>query len=102
MPERDAPQVYTEAELVPIPARCAKCGYDWVDGVKTPSRQLVRLFPLARDLGPVVCRDAIRAPSLRQCRCFWCGGELRPHPDHPPVIDAETARGTHQRPLPLD
>lgn len=91
-----APEVYTAAEIVPIPARCEKCGYDWIDGIKTVSRQIMKLFPLRADPGPIMCRDAIRAPSLRGCRCFWCGGRLLPHPDHPPVIDAETARKTHQ------
>lgn len=40
-----------------IPAKCVKCGRDWVG------------------------RDAIRSPSLACCGC-WCGGKLIPHPDH--------------------
>jgi hypothetical protein len=36
-----------------IPAICAGCGYLWVG------------------------LDAIRAPALAGCRCFWCGGRLR-------------------------
>lgn len=39
----------------PIPAKCPKCRYDWVD------------------------KDAIRAPSLSGCCCFWCHSLLRPH-----------------------
>lgn len=38
----------------PIPAGCAKCNYRWI--------------------GP----DAIRAPSLENCSCFYCGGRLVP------------------------
>jgi hypothetical protein len=36
----------------PIAARCVRCAYFWAE------------------------RDAIRAPSLRGCSCFWCHGEL--------------------------
>jgi hypothetical protein len=36
----------------PIAARCVRCAYFWTE------------------------RDAIRAPSLRGCSCFWCHGEL--------------------------
>lgn len=40
----------------PIPAVCAnrRCGFHWCG------------------------RDAIRAPSLEMCRCFWCGSKLVP------------------------
>lgn len=38
----------------PIPAKCAKCNYQWAG------------------------RDAIRAPSLKNCSCFYCGGRLVP------------------------
>lgn len=44
-----------ESEFIlsnPMPARCVGCGYQWTG------------------------RDAIRAPSLRNCSCFWCHGEL--------------------------
>lgn len=61
------PMVFTEAEIVPIPAIC-KRGHNWTG------------------------RDAIRAPSLRNCLCFWCGTPLRPHPEFPPVVDALTRR----------
>lgn len=44
-----------DALPTPIPAKCRKCGYNWVG------------------------RDAIVSPSLDCCRCFWCDGELRPH-----------------------
>lgn len=36
----------------PIAALCSGCGYRWTG------------------------RDAIRAPSLRGCSCFWCRGEM--------------------------
>lgn len=41
-----------DAPLEGIAARCNGCGFRWVG------------------------RDAIRAPSLAGCRCFWCAGEL--------------------------
>ena len=63
---------YARDEIVPLPAKCGKCGRNWVG------------------------RDAIRAPSLRQCRCFYCGGKLLPHPLHPGVVDAETRRAMAQ------
>lgn len=59
---------YDLAEIVPIPAKCTGCGFDWVG------------------------RDAIRAPSLDNCSCAWCWNTLRPHPNYPPVVDAVTAR----------
>lgn len=63
------PMTFTRDEIVPIPAQCkGKHNHPWV-GV-----------------------DAINAPSLRGCVCFWCGAELRPHPDYPPVVDALTRR----------
>lgn len=52
-------ETFTEAEIVPIPAKCPKCKFDWVK------------------------RDAIRAPSLMNCRCFWCGSRLIRHPSYP-------------------
>ena len=73
MDELRRAEVFASDEIVPIPARC-KRGHDWV--------------------GP----DAIRAPSLHNCRCFWCGAELRPHPDHPPVVDALTRRRRRGQP----
>lgn len=47
---------FTLAELVPIPAKCSKCK---------------RVF-----LG----KDAIRAPSLDNCCCWYCWGKLVLHP----------------------
>jgi hypothetical protein len=67
----DEPEVYSAEEIVPIPAKCAGCGYDWIDSVRGPSPQLLRMWPHLRGSPPVMTRDAIRAPSLRQCRCFW-------------------------------
>lgn len=61
-------ETFTEAEIVPIPAKCPKCKFDWVK------------------------RDAIRAPSLMNCRCFWCGSRLIRHPSYPRVVDALTRR----------
>lgn len=72
--ELDGAQSFTRDEIVPIPAQCKKCKRDWVG------------------------RDAIRAPSLHNCRCFLCGGEFRPHPDYPPVIDALTRRRMERNP----
>jgi predicted Zn-ribbon and HTH transcriptional regulator len=65
--EIEEAEEYTLAELVPIPAKCAKCKRNWLG------------------------RDAIRAPSLDNCRCFYCGGQLKPHPKFP-VVDAKTKR----------
>lgn len=42
----------------PIPAECVRCGYQWVDSDKY--------------------KDAIRAPSLDNCACFFCWSGLRP------------------------
>ena len=76
----DEGENYTLEEIVPIPAQCPRCKYSWVG------------------------RDAIRAPSLANCGCFWCGSlRLIPHPDYPPVVDAVTARrrGGRQESLPI-
>lgn len=66
-------QVFTAKEIVPIPAICTNKyrKHEWLD---------------------TNGNGAIRAPSLRNCVCFWCGKPLKPHPDYPPVIDAETRR----------
>jgi hypothetical protein len=62
-------EMYTSDEIVPIPAQCkGPHKHNWTG------------------------RDAIRAPSLGNCCCFWCGAPLRPHPDYPAVIDAATRR----------
>lgn len=42
----------------PIPAYCKKCKRRFEDGPQW--------------------KDAIRSPSLENCRCFYCGGHLRP------------------------
>ena len=42
----------------PIPAECRKCRAKWIDEGKF--------------------KDAIRAPTLDGCRCFYCGGNLKP------------------------
>ena len=63
---------YTEEEIVPIPAICPRCKREFV-GVA-----------------------AIRAPSLDNCACFYCGPNrasmLKPHPDYPDFVDAKTRR----------
>lgn len=72
----DADHEYTLDEIVPLPAVCARCGREFV--------------------GP----EAIMAPSLDCCQCFYCGGHggrLVPHPDHPGVVDAATRRALRVR-----
>lgn len=68
----DEGEEFTLAELIPIPAKCSKCR---------------RVF---------VGRDAIRAPSLDNCSCWYCWGKLVPHPDYPDVEDAMTIRRRKQ------
>jgi hypothetical protein len=68
MNAEDEGEEFTREELVPLPAKCSKCR---------------RVF---------VGRDAIRAPSLDNCSCFYCWGKLKPHPDYPDVVDAATLR----------
>lgn len=66
------PLVYEGHEIVPIPAICTgPRKHEWIDGNGN---------------------GAIRAPTLRQCRCFYCGHQLKPHPAYPAVVDAETRR----------
>lgn len=49
-----------EVGIVPIPAICTgRHRHEWLD---------------------TNGNGAIRAPSLRNCRCFWCGASLEPHP----------------------
>lgn len=76
MSELTVMEVYTSEEIVPIPAQCkgrrkGAPKHDWVDSNGN---------------------GAIRAPSLINCFCWYCGAELIPHPDYPPVIDARTRR----------
>jgi hypothetical protein len=51
----------------PIPAKCTKCKLLFTDGqtVKVRGKN-------------VVCNDAIRSPSLTNCRCWQCHGPLVP------------------------
>lgn len=81
-------EAFTLAEIVPIPAICTNRKgrrHEWITGNGN---------------------GAIRAPSLRNCVCFWCGSSLVPHPDYPPVIDAVTRRRMQETPcqvrLPLE
>lgn len=55
----------------PIPAVCAKCRRKFVDG------EIVRCFD-GTQVKEIVCNDAIRAPQLENCLCFYCGGKLLP------------------------
>ena len=74
---------YALSEIVPIPAICTnknpKKRHLWIDGNGN---------------------GAIRAPSLRNCQCFYCGSPLKPHPLYP-VIDAYTKRLNMPRQLSL-
>ena len=56
----------------PIPARCAKCRRHFIDG------DVFRWVDGDGTVREKICNDAIRAPLLEQCRCFYCGGNLRP------------------------
>lgn len=56
----------------PIPARCKKCKRQFVDGELFTCVDYDRTFRL------VLCKDAIQAPTLITCRCFYCWGELLP------------------------
>lgn len=62
----------------PIPAQCVKCQRHFIDG------ELFRWFD-GEKVREKICNDAIRAPQLENCRCFYCGGTLRP-------LDAESYR----------
>lgn len=69
----EEPESYEQSEIVPIPAICTNKyrRHEWIDGNGN---------------------GAIRAPSLRNCLCFYCGKPLKPHPDYPRVEDAYTKR----------
>lgn len=56
----------------PIPAKCSKCKKPFVDGPQS----VVRMVKGKLVEKALYCRDAIRAPSLSNCRCFYCGGQL--------------------------
>jgi hypothetical protein len=66
---------FTEAEIVPIPAICTNKNprrrHEWIEGNGN---------------------GAIKAPSLKNCLCFYCGKPLKPHPDYPGFEDAATKR----------
>lgn len=70
---------YTLEELVAIPAYCPRCKRSFLG------------------------RDAIRAPSLDNCGCFYCGSvkhvRLVLHPEHKGFIDAKTRREMKEAPL---
>lgn len=59
----------------PIPAKCKKCGHKWIDGEPFTITRIRNGKPVVTHH---IANDAIRAPSLSQCRCFYCGGELGP------------------------
>lgn len=56
----------------PIPARCKKCKRQFVDG------EVVKFADYEGKVRQKVCNEAIRAPTLSNCRCFYCWGELVP------------------------
>jgi hypothetical protein len=55
----------------PIPAQCVKCKRHFIDG------DVIRIFDGEKTVARI-CNDAIRAPSLENCLCFYCNGKLRP------------------------
>lgn len=83
----------------PIPARCKKCKRTFTDG-KTErvvyfrkirrnvmkrvcingkwERKQVEIEDFTPAEKTIVSNDAIRAPALSGCRCFYCHGELGP------------------------
>lgn len=91
-----------ETPITPIPAKCRKCGYDWIDAVRPPCANVIRLFPHLRNDPPRMVRDAIRAPSLEMCRCFWCGGRLKPHPDYQPAKQPKATPDHDRQPALFD
>lgn len=56
----------------PIPAKCPKCGYNWIG------------------------RDAIVAPTLSNCCCFWCSSPLRAHRGEKDFLIPDKHRDTTQ------
>jgi hypothetical protein len=68
-------EAFTFEEIVPIPAICTNKNprrrHEWIDGNGN---------------------GAIRAPSLKNCLCFYCQAPLKPHPGYPRVEDAATKR----------
>jgi hypothetical protein len=68
----ERPVIYEGREIRPIPAICTgPRKHEWLEGNGN---------------------GAIRAPSLRNCLCFYCGRPLRIHPRHKGFKDAETLR----------
>lgn len=55
----------------PIPAQCVGCQRRFIDG------ELFRWFD-GEKMREKVCNEAIRAPELENCFCFYCNGKLRP------------------------
>lgn len=52
----------------PIPAQCEKCKRHFIDG------EIVKVWDYAKnEPKTIVCNEAIRAPSLINCFCFYCG-----------------------------
>ena len=57
----------------PIPAQCRKCGEKFEDGI------IIKVYDSVRQkVVEKICNEAIRAPQLENCRCFYCGGKLLP------------------------
>lgn len=55
----------------PIPAQCVKCKRTFIDG------ELFRWHDGVQ-MRETICNDAIRAPTLANCLCFYCNGKLKP------------------------
>lgn len=68
---------YSESYIManPIPARCKKCGHKWIDGEVQKVVKYKNGMPYSTT---IIANDAIRAPALSGCRCFYCGGGLGP------------------------
>jgi hypothetical protein len=68
---------YTVEEVTEaaIPAKCPKCKRNFIG------------------------KNAIRAPALDCCCCWYCKTRLVPHPDYPGFVDARTRRRMKETPL---
>lgn len=81
----------------PIPAKCKRCGFDWIDGKTEFIPRFMGWYGPPQGGKTVVLNDAIRAPSLEGCRCGVCGGELRPYEKGGPVT-VEQVEARKQQP----
>lgn len=58
-----------------IPAKCKKCCREFTNGQQVQVIGFGNGHIIERN---VTCNEAISAPSLADCRCFYCWGELGP------------------------